>query len=228
LISEEALTIRKLLINSIPKQWDGKASILEMKSSGSKQWKQMEWPGFYFEFKANQCLLEKFGTSTPFKLDSRRNVDFSHEGKNWDFKHHTIQNNKNSWIPSNDVEFIEHCIQKTGHWGLIVGVGDSVMGEKSRTCEFRVWHTNLGGGPSEYSRRKTAEGANTRARKISSNLEEIFLIEFTSIGQLNFAIEEGWASPNFQKNMKNSNNVPRKAKYKFLLDKIADINSDLP
>ena len=32
------------------KIWDGRSSIVEMKDSGSKDWKQMEWMGFYFEF----------------------------------------------------------------------------------------------------------------------------------------------------------------------------------
>ncbi|MBL6914974.1 MAG: hypothetical protein ISR35_06375 [Planctomycetes bacterium] len=228
MMSEHALSMRKLLINSLTKHWDGKDSILEMKRSGSRNWRQTEWPGWYFEFKALQCLHEKFGESVPFELDSRRNVDFSYGGKNWDLKHRTISNTIKTWIPSNDVEFIEHCIQKTGHWGLIVGVGKSVMGEKSRNCDFQVWHTNLSGGPSEYSKKKTKEGAKSRARKINSTLEDIYMIEFTSIDQLNFAVEEGWASPNFQKNMKNSNDVLRKPKYMFRLDKIADLMSRLP
>ena len=33
----------------IPKYWDGRESILEMKESGYPQWKQMEWIGFYFQ-----------------------------------------------------------------------------------------------------------------------------------------------------------------------------------
>ncbi len=45
-------TVKKLQIASrnMPKIWDGRDSIIEMKESGSKQWRQMEWMGFYFEF----------------------------------------------------------------------------------------------------------------------------------------------------------------------------------
>ena len=35
---------------SIPRTWDGRDSITEMRYAGSLQWKQMEWMGFYFEF----------------------------------------------------------------------------------------------------------------------------------------------------------------------------------
>lgn len=35
---------------NMPKAWDGKKAILEMKEAGSTQWRQMERMGFYFEF----------------------------------------------------------------------------------------------------------------------------------------------------------------------------------
>ncbi len=31
------------ILKSIPKLWDGKTSILEMKNADFNQWKQMEW-----------------------------------------------------------------------------------------------------------------------------------------------------------------------------------------
>ncbi len=45
-------TVSKLQIASrnIPEVWDSREAILEMKEAGSRQWRQMEWMGFYFEF----------------------------------------------------------------------------------------------------------------------------------------------------------------------------------
>ena len=45
-------TVEKLqnASRNVPKVWDGRSAILEMKEDGSKQWRQMEWMGFYFEF----------------------------------------------------------------------------------------------------------------------------------------------------------------------------------
>ena len=37
-------------LKKIPKTWDGRKAILEMKVSEYNQWKQMEWIGFYFQF----------------------------------------------------------------------------------------------------------------------------------------------------------------------------------
>ena len=42
----------------IPKNWDGKKSILEMKEGGSNQWRQMEWIGWYFEYLCQKNLYE--------------------------------------------------------------------------------------------------------------------------------------------------------------------------
>lgn len=226
MLSNQSKQIRKLLLENLPKQWDGKASILEMKNSGSSQWRQMEWPGFFFEFKSLQILKDTLGESPSFQINSKKNVDYSFQKQNWDFKHHSLGKSKKPMVPSNDAELVERCIQENGHWGLVIGIGESVKGEKSRTCEFHMWHTKLKGGPSRYSMKKIKEGATPRARKIKSTLVDIFLVEFTSIDQLNEAVSEGWACPNFQKNMKNSNDKPRNSKYQFRLDKICDLNID--
>jgi hypothetical protein len=222
--NKNAQTIRQLLLSNIPEHWDGKQSILEMKKLGSRNWKQTEWPGWYFEFMATRCLINSFGSTDPFKMDGKRNVDYSHMDENWDFKHHSISNKKRCWIPSNDVELIHHCIRERGHWGLIVGMGECTLGPRSRDCEFRLWHTALCGGPSAYSKRIEKEGAIPRARKITGSLEEIIIIQFSSLRQLEDATREGWANDGFQKNMRNSNNKPRNAKYKFKLNELVDRN----
>ena len=45
---EEVLTLFDVLSKSVPKYVDGKAAILEMKNGGSRNWRQMEWVGFWF------------------------------------------------------------------------------------------------------------------------------------------------------------------------------------
>ncbi len=224
MVHNQSKQIRKLLLDNLPKQWDGKSSILEMKNSGSTHWRQTEWPGFFFEFKSLQILKETLGESPPFQLDSNKNVDYSFQKQNWDFKHHSLGKSKKPMVLSNDAELVERCIQETGHWGLVIGIGESVKGEKSRSCEFYMWHTELKGKLSKYSVKKIKEGTRPRARKIKSTLVDICLVEFTSIDQLNEAVREGWACPNFQKNMKNSNDKPRNSKYQFRLDKIRELN----
>ena len=51
-ITSEIISIFK----KFPKTIDGKDAILEMKNNNGKNWKQMEWAGFYFEYWCNQNL----------------------------------------------------------------------------------------------------------------------------------------------------------------------------
>jgi hypothetical protein len=70
-ITDTAQSLRKAS-RQMPKVWDARTSILEMKDSGSRQWRQMEWMGFYFEF-----LCERdFGTilTIPGKKIWQRNI----------------------------------------------------------------------------------------------------------------------------------------------------------
>ena len=49
-IIEEFLKIALVAKPLIPKFVDGKEAIMEMKNGGSRNWRQMEWIGFWFEF----------------------------------------------------------------------------------------------------------------------------------------------------------------------------------
>lgn len=80
-------TVKKLQIASlnIPKNWDGRNSIIEMKEEGSKQWRQMEWMGFYFEF-----LCQKhFANIIDMPGKKYGNTEFDAFSEiSWDFKAH--------------------------------------------------------------------------------------------------------------------------------------------
>lgn len=52
---KNAKAIGKILKN-IPKVWDGRTAILEMKDSAFPHWRQMEWIGFYFQFLCEKSL----------------------------------------------------------------------------------------------------------------------------------------------------------------------------
>lgn len=79
--SKDIEIIKKYLKN-IPKQWDGKLSILELKEANFN-WRQMEWWGFFFEYKVRQLLKNKL----TFPGDKIGNVSFDIKGAiNWDLK----------------------------------------------------------------------------------------------------------------------------------------------
>jgi len=51
-------TLKGNLIN-LPKFWEGKSCVLELKEA-DYNWRQMEWCGWYFEFKVRQMFADKF------------------------------------------------------------------------------------------------------------------------------------------------------------------------
>ena len=46
-------------IPQLPKFWDGKTCILELKEA-DYNWRQMEWWAFYFEYKFRTLFADKF------------------------------------------------------------------------------------------------------------------------------------------------------------------------
>ncbi|MEM2900193.1 MAG: hypothetical protein QXT63_05330 [Thermoplasmata archaeon] len=129
----------------IPKVWDGRYSILEMKKSGYPQWKQMEWIGFYFQFLCERHLSyimeipgPKYGN---VKFDALKEIP-------WDFKAHAI-NTSSHQIIVNDSEAIANGIRDYGSVGLILANGKVLYNDENRT--FQKWHEELKGGLSDYS-----------------------------------------------------------------------------
>jgi hypothetical protein len=53
------IKILKAYLPSIPKFWDGKTSVLELKEA-DYNWRQMEWWAFYFEYQVKKTLPNVF------------------------------------------------------------------------------------------------------------------------------------------------------------------------
>ena len=114
---------------SIPRTWDGRDSITEMRDAGYQHWRQMEWMGFYFEFLCQQKLSGVL--SMPGKLYGRTAFD----GFNsicWDFKAHA-GNTTNHQVITNDTSAVESTIEDYGHYGLILASGIVEYNDDART-----------------------------------------------------------------------------------------------
>ncbi|MDR2473899.1 MAG: hypothetical protein LBD53_10155 [Tannerella sp.] len=104
----------KEYLPQLPKSWDGKSCILELQDA-DYNWKQMEWCGWYFEFKVRQILADKF----EFPGDKFNNVTFDLKGTiNWDIKAKFL--NADEYMCLNDKEAIEQTIQLYGCYGVLV------------------------------------------------------------------------------------------------------------
>jgi hypothetical protein len=154
-------TVEKLqnASRSTPKVWDGRNSILEMKVAGSRQWRQMEWMGFYFQFlcqKHFDSIIDmpgrKYGNT---EFDAFREIS-------WDFKTHAA-NTTNHTVITNDAAAIANTISDYGYYGVILAIGEVEYNDEERT--FKTWHDELKEEISKYEVNRINRGAMSRRRK---------------------------------------------------------------
>jgi len=194
---------------NMPKVWNGRNAILEMKASGSRQWRQMEWMGFYFEF-----LCQKHFDNIidmPGKKYGRTEFD-AFRGISWDFKAHAANTTRHDVI-ANDAEAIVNTISDYGYYGMILAIGEVEYNDEERT--FKQWHDQLKEGISRYEMNRINRGAMSRRRKTEFVLSEIHFICLNS-ETLN------QCSSSFQKGFRNADGSPRRAKVTVNIRKIPD------
>jgi hypothetical protein len=194
------------LFRDMPRHWDAKEAIMEMKNSGDKQWRQMEWIGFYFQY-----LCEKRLKSI-MQLQQPRYGKTSFDGFlscAWDFKVHPKKNSKGQIISSviiNDTEATLKAIDQFGSVGLLLAAGNAKYNDEDRSLQ--AWHKNLKGGLSKYENQRILRDAPSRLRKVSFDLEEILFIKIDT--------DTLKKTGEFQKGFRNSDGSPRRVK--ILLD----------
>ena len=201
-----ASEIRQLLglLEDIPVNWDGKASILEMKEKQSRHWRQMEWIGFYGEMK----VVELIRDADIFRIPGRKygNVKFdfsSRSGINWDIKVHPWDQ------PAailNDREAIDASIAEFGYHGLLM-IMVACKYEDPQTREFKTWHDRLKGKKSRYVQEGEKISRRSRRRKTEAQLIKVraLMLDARRTAQLSLK-QEGWV---------NADGRPRRAKYEI-------------
>ena len=128
-------------LTTLPVFWDGKKSILELKNA-NYNWRQMEWWGFYFEWKCRQ-VLPKFTAG-----DVHGKTKFDLKGTiNWDCKAKAVKSDEHTVI-LNDQESMKQSIQEYGFHGEIIALCDVEYNDINRS--FQKWHAALKGGISKY------------------------------------------------------------------------------
>lgn len=205
-----------LLLQDVPQEWDGKKSILEMKDGGSKQWRQMEWIGFYFEFLCEKFLSSQESNLLPIVAKDEKglfgNVQFDGFFEiPWDYKAHATNTSSHKVI-INDRQAIESAIKDYGAVGVIMAIGDVEYNDENRM--FQKWHSELKGGKSEYEKERIKRGAWSRLRKTKFTLRQILFIK------LNGEVLENAES--FQSGFRNADGNPRREKVSLDLEQLTD------
>lgn len=189
------------LMNELPSCWDGKETISYMKDMGCRNWRQMEWPGWYFQFMCESILSEDNFFAIPGP--SYGNVEF--DGAKdfpWDFKAHTINGSSKSKVPTNGYQEIKSAIEEYGCVGFIIASGNAIFDDEHQT--FKKWHDKLKGKISDYEKQRISRNAPSRRRKSYFELESVHFI-FVDKETLEFC-------SSFQWGMRNSNGTPRNQK----------------
>ncbi len=124
--------VLKQRLETIPKFWDGKKSILELKENNF-QWRQIEWIGFWFEYWCKNNLSDIMEIPYHNKI---KNVTFDAFWKfPWDFKTHATNNGR--FVIVNACSAIDQAISEFDYFGLVIVKGtakyDNEEGGYSRT-----------------------------------------------------------------------------------------------
>jgi hypothetical protein len=207
----EAETLLSSVKTHLPRRIDGKDAIRQMKQEGSRNWRQMEWIGFWFEHFFEKSIWPdiggqlgpRFGNTS---FDVRRNFV-------WDLKAHPTSQ---TWMLLNDCEAVQDCIRATGGLGFIVVHGDV---DYDTTGAFKAWHDDFKGGTSQYEKNRVARGAPSRRRKSAFVPKRIDAVYLRDVSTVETALTAGWMAY-FQENMRNSDGSPRRAKYQMNPDAV--------
>jgi hypothetical protein len=210
---EEASRIARIIRENLPQVVDGRAAVLEMKAEGSRNWRQMEWIGFWFEHFSEKHL----NASTGFARGPIfGNVEFDAKSNFvWDLKAHPHQ--AGDKVPLNDQEAVRDCIESYGGLGYVILQGSANY--ESELGEFRLWHDQLKGGQTAYQLRNVALGKRHRVRKSNFRPTNLRVLWIDSISTLEMGLDAGWLE-SFQEGMTNSNGKPRRAKFMLNLAKL--------
>ncbi|PKQ14570.1 MAG: hypothetical protein CVT68_11210, partial [Actinobacteria bacterium HGW-Actinobacteria-8] len=167
----------KMLLNILRSEfsdgpWDGRAAVEEMRDDGCSQWRQMEWPGFYYEYRGLRALyngMERRTWSHPAQKYGVTVFDYAHHYV-WDMKAHTESVRAEvsgetvrgrSTAPLNDHHSTDLCAADTGV-GLLVLNGEALVDE---TKAFDLWHRAVTKDGRARVDQRIAAATFSRARK---------------------------------------------------------------
>ena len=215
-VIEEAEQIRRILETYLPKSWYGKQCILELRKADFN-WKQMEWVGWYFEYKARKILIDRIGGGEGPKYGNTT-LDYQNRFV-WDFKSHMLNSSSHPWAIMNDCEAANRCVEENNGIGFIIALGEALYNDGDRS--FYSWHEELKGGKSDYVRKRLARGAPSRKRKTEFVVQKYLMLFLQNKERIERAIEEGWLSGDAQTGWRNADGSPRRAKYKIKVNSVA-------
>lgn len=134
------------LLRSKETVWDGIEKTLWLRDQGTGQEMQMEWPGFYFEYRGKQILDTAFRPNPTPPQRKFGNTVFDYALNHvWDLKSHTAEkyfpvsgriSRPRKAVQLNDMAAVRECVAKQGLGFLIL----DGRGEMDEDGAFKAWH----------------------------------------------------------------------------------------
>lgn len=143
--------LRQKLLRPHERAWDGREKTMWLRNQGTRQENQMEWPGFYFEYRGKEVLNSSFRPSPNPPQVKFGNTVFDYSLNHvWDLKSHTIEQvfpvsrvtrTIDDEVQLNDVDAVRECVSRQG-LGFLILSGQGVMDEDGA---FKAWHDGFKG-----------------------------------------------------------------------------------
>ncbi|NLL94642.1 MAG: hypothetical protein GX224_02635 [Thermoplasmatales archaeon] len=208
MVTPDGNRIFDVLSDTVGKRLDGKETVARMRSSGSRNWKQMEWMGFFIEESSVERLIEAIGGRVGPRY-GRTGIDYMLNVP-WDIKAHSKHDMHGKPISEcilNDYGAIDAAVRDFGAIGFVIFL---VEPEWDLSGEFKEWHDIEKGAVSEYVMDRINRGAKSRMRKSGCTIDGLLMF-YLDEGAIDDGFEEGWIK-GFQKGMRNADGSPRRVK----------------
>jgi hypothetical protein len=128
-VRHEAQALLQVISQALPRTWEGRECIEEMREAEYAQWAQDEWAAFYLEFVGLPALINTFGGGPVSYANTRFDYGL---GRPWDLKVHMTSKPVS---PLNDCQAVEEALDAGVGVGFLVLSGDVEYDEGT----FREW-----------------------------------------------------------------------------------------
>lgn len=210
---EASIILGELMIH-IPRIINGKNAVEIMRNEGSRNWRQMEWIGFWLEHVVETKIVTSVGGHTGPRYGKTL---FDLKRKHvWDLKVHL---DGSDWLILNDREAVSACIEENSGIGYLIVEGSAQFDDDGT---FKKWHDEQKGTKSSYEIERVRRGAPSRRRKKVFIPKRLIALWIPMLNDLVSADEDGWIK-GFQKGMRNSNGALRREKFQI---KVSEVPND--
>lgn len=199
---DEGSALLRVLRDGLADHWDGRDTVEQMRAAGSRNWRQMEWPGFHFEEQVGALLNVAYPTPPvggPRRTYGATPFDYASSTRVWDAKAHTVlevsipSGRRTSTASSaailNDSTAITACLTEQG-LGFLVLDGAATFDETGRFDDWHRTYTREGRTSVGY----TSNSGRRRRRKQAFDPMTLRALWIEDVPALNAGIIGGWIS----------------------------------